>query len=64
PRTEGKVEQIVTIRVEAYAWNCPNHITPRFSQREVSEALAPVHERLARLEEENAVLRAELAARP
>ncbi|MFJ8846105.1 pyridoxamine 5'-phosphate oxidase family protein [Streptomyces cyaneofuscatus] len=64
PRTEGKVEQIVTIRVEAYAWNCPNHITPRFSQREVSEALAPVHERLARLGEENAALRAQLDARP
>ncbi|MYR94997.1 MULTISPECIES: pyridoxamine 5'-phosphate oxidase family protein [unclassified Streptomyces] len=64
PRTEGRVEQIMIIRVEAYAWNCPNHITPRFSQREVSEALAPLHERLARLEEENAALRTQLAARP
>ncbi|MER6189325.1 pyridoxamine 5'-phosphate oxidase family protein [Streptomyces cyaneofuscatus] len=63
PRTEGRVEQIVTIRVEAFAWNCPNHITPRFSQQEVSDALAPLHERLARLEEENAALRAELEAR-
>jgi predicted pyridoxine 5'-phosphate oxidase superfamily flavin-nucleotide-binding protein len=64
PRTEGTVEQLVTIRVEATAWNCPNHITPRFSQRELSDALAPVHERLARLEQENAALRAELAAHP
>ncbi|MFB7590345.1 pyridoxamine 5'-phosphate oxidase family protein [Streptomyces sp. NPDC056169] len=64
PRTDGTVEQLVTIRVEAFAWNCPNHITPRFSQREVSEALAPVRERLARLEQENAALRAELADRP
>ncbi|MFH8375309.1 pyridoxamine 5'-phosphate oxidase family protein [Streptomyces cyaneofuscatus] len=63
PRTEGRVEQIVTIRVEAFAWNCPNHITPRFSQQEVSDALAPLHERLARLEEENAALRAEVDAR-
>ncbi|MER5864077.1 pyridoxamine 5'-phosphate oxidase family protein [Kitasatospora sp. NPDC002040] len=61
PRTEGTVEQLVTIRVEGYAWNCPNHITPRFSQAELSEALAPVHERIARLEQENAALRAELA---
>ncbi|MFE1547120.1 pyridoxamine 5'-phosphate oxidase family protein [Streptomyces sp. NPDC058718] len=60
-RTDGTVEQVVTIRVEAFAWNCPNHITPRFSQREVSEALAPVRERLARLEQENAALRAELS---
>ncbi|MEW1615353.1 MULTISPECIES: pyridoxamine 5'-phosphate oxidase family protein [unclassified Streptomyces] len=63
PRTEGRVEQVVTIRVEAFAWNCPNHITPRFSQSEVSEALAPLHERLERLEQENAALRAQLAER-
>ena len=62
PSTDGTVEQLVTIRVEASAWNCPNHITPRFSQRELSDALAPVHDRLARLEQENAALRAELAA--
>ncbi|MDV5146615.1 pyridoxamine 5'-phosphate oxidase family protein [Streptomyces sp. SBC-4] len=64
PRTDGTVEQLVTIRVEAFAWNCPNHITPRFSQREVSEAMAPVRDRLAHLEQENAALRAELADRP
>lgn len=63
PRTEGRAEQLVTVRVEAVAWNCPNHITPRFTRRELSDALGPVHDRLARLEEENAALRAELAAR-
>ncbi|MBO1417495.1 pyridoxamine 5'-phosphate oxidase family protein [Streptomyces sp. FH025] len=61
-RTDGKVEHLVTIRVEGFAWNCPNHITPRFSQRELSDALAPVRDRLALLEQENAALRAELAA--
>ncbi|WP_411071036.1 pyridoxamine 5'-phosphate oxidase family protein [Streptomyces sp. cmx-4-25] len=61
-RTDGTVEQLVTIRVEAFAWNCPNHITPRFSQEELSDALAPVRGRLAALEDENAALRAELAA--
>ncbi|MEV7340284.1 pyridoxamine 5'-phosphate oxidase family protein [Streptomyces sp. NPDC093544] len=63
PRSEGTVEHLVSIRVEAFAWNCPNHITPRFSQREVDDALVPVRDRLARLEQENAALRAELAAR-
>ena len=62
PRTDGTVEQLITIRVEAFAWNCPNHITPRFSQDELSDALAPVRDRLAQLEQENAALRAELAA--
>ncbi|WP_051844587.1 pyridoxamine 5'-phosphate oxidase family protein [Streptomyces sp. NRRL S-813] len=64
PRTDGTVEQFVTIKVEAFAWNCPNHITPRFTQRELSDALAPVRDRIARLEQENAALRAELAAHP
>ncbi|MEU3747018.1 MULTISPECIES: pyridoxamine 5'-phosphate oxidase family protein [Streptomyces] len=63
-RTEGTVEQLVTIRVEAFAWNCPNHITPRFTRGEVSDAMAPALDRLARLEQENADLRAELSARP
>ncbi|MFJ9946472.1 pyridoxamine 5'-phosphate oxidase family protein [Kitasatospora sp. NPDC091207] len=63
PRTDGTVEQLVTIRVKATAWNCPHHITPRFSRRELSDALAPVHDRVARLERENAALRAELATR-
>lgn len=62
PRTDGTVEQLVTIRVEAFAWNCPNHITPRFSQGELSEALDPIRDHLARLEKENAALREELAA--
>ncbi|MEV6978086.1 pyridoxamine 5'-phosphate oxidase family protein [Kitasatospora sp. NPDC093806] len=62
PRSEGTVEQIVTVRVEAFAWNCRNHITPRFSESELADALAPVRARLALLEEENAALRAELAA--
>ncbi|MFF6775358.1 pyridoxamine 5'-phosphate oxidase family protein [Streptomyces sp. NPDC012637] len=62
PRTDGTVEQLVTIRVEAFAWNCPNHITPRFSEHELADALAPVRDRLAHLEQENAGLRAEIAA--
>ncbi|WP_332682356.1 pyridoxamine 5'-phosphate oxidase family protein [Bosea sp. (in: a-proteobacteria)] len=56
-------ERGVTIAVEAFDWNCPQHITPRFSEAELAPALAPVRERLAELEAENARLRAELAAR-
>ncbi|MEU8566783.1 pyridoxamine 5'-phosphate oxidase family protein [Streptomyces pathocidini] len=63
-RTDGRVERLITIRVEAYDWNCPKHITPRFSERELEAALAPTRERLARLElleAENTTLRTELA---
>ncbi|MCP4563921.1 MAG: pyridoxamine 5-phosphate oxidase [Bosea sp.] len=56
-------ERGVTIKVEAFDWNCPQHITPRFSEAELTPALAPVRQRLEELEVENARLRAELAAR-
>ena len=65
PRTEGRVERLVTIAVEGWDWNCHKHITPRYSARELTEALAPTYARLERLEaleQENAALRAELRA--
>ena len=30
----GRVERIVRLRVEAFDWNCPAHITPRFTEAE------------------------------
>ncbi|BCA59289.1 pyridoxamine 5'-phosphate oxidase family protein [Sphingomonas sp. HMP6] len=57
PDYRGVVERAFLLRLEAFDWNCPQHITPRFSQAE----LAPVSARLAALEAENAALRAALA---
>jgi predicted pyridoxine 5'-phosphate oxidase superfamily flavin-nucleotide-binding protein len=50
-------ERAVVIHVEAFDWNCPQHITPRYTQAELAEALAPMRQRLATLEAENAKLR-------
>ena len=44
------VERVLTIGVAAFDWNCPQHITPRFSEAEVRSAVAPLHERIAALE--------------
>jgi len=55
------VERVILIHVEAFDWNCPQHITPRYTVEEFQEALAPVRERLATLEAENATLREKLA---
>ena len=41
--------------------NCSQHITERFTTPEVAEAVAGLRERLAKLEAENARLRAEPA---
>jgi predicted pyridoxine 5'-phosphate oxidase superfamily flavin-nucleotide-binding protein len=56
----GAVERVYTIKVEAFDWNCPQHITPRFTVAEIREVLSPFEQRLEKLEAENARLRAEL----
>jgi predicted pyridoxine 5'-phosphate oxidase superfamily flavin-nucleotide-binding protein len=40
PDYRGRVERAVVIAVEAFDWNCPQHITPRFTEQEVSEYVA------------------------
>lgn len=62
PGYRAKPERIIRLRLEAFDWNCPQHITPRFTEQEINEALRPLRERLARLEAENTELRARLAA--
>ena len=55
---EAKAERILRLRLEAFDWNCPQHITPRFTEQQVAEAVAPLRDRLSQLEAENAELRA------
>lgn len=62
-RTDGPMERLLLIRVEGLFWNCPRHITPRYSEVELAEALEPVRERLRMLAEENLELRRQLQAR-
>ncbi|KRE30327.1 pyridoxamine 5-phosphate oxidase [Mycobacterium sp. Soil538] len=58
---DAVVERAVVVAVEAYDWNCPQHITPRFTLAELDSALAPTRSRLAALEAENADLRKRLS---
>ncbi|HSD61517.1 MAG TPA: pyridoxamine 5'-phosphate oxidase family protein [Burkholderiales bacterium] len=46
----ARVERIMLIEVEAFDWNCPQHITPRFTEAEVAERMAPLKARIAELE--------------
>lgn len=55
------IERVILIHVEGFDWNCPQHITPRYTIEELEEILAPIRDRLARLEEENASLREKLS---
>ncbi|MDO5897852.1 pyridoxamine 5'-phosphate oxidase family protein [Agrobacterium sp. Azo12] len=56
----GRAERIFKLRLEAFDWNCPQHITPRYTEHEVGQAIAPLRDRLQQLEAENAALRARL----
>jgi predicted pyridoxine 5'-phosphate oxidase superfamily flavin-nucleotide-binding protein len=63
PGYSARVERLVLVTVAAYDWNCPQHITPRFTEAELAEALAPVRDELAGLRLENERLRRALASR-
>jgi predicted pyridoxine 5'-phosphate oxidase superfamily flavin-nucleotide-binding protein len=56
------VERAYVIHVEAFDWNCPQHITPRFTEEQIREALAPFEQRQDELERENEQLRAAVQA--
>jgi len=63
PGYKAKVERGLILRLEAFDWNCPQHITPRFSEAELAPALKPIRERLEALEAENRALRERLAGK-
>ena len=54
------IERIFKIRLQVFDWNCGQHINPRYSGAQVTEAIAPLRERIAALEAENEELRAHL----
>jgi predicted pyridoxine 5'-phosphate oxidase superfamily flavin-nucleotide-binding protein len=56
-------ERAFLLHLDAFDWNCPQHITPRFTESEIAAAVAPLQTRLAELEAENRSLRDALAAK-
>lgn len=51
PEYRAQVERGIVISIEAFDWNCPQHITPRFTLAEIEEGTAPLRQRIAELEE-------------
>lgn len=58
---QGRVERLVTIEIEAFDWNCPQFITPRFDAADIAQLVGPEMDKLtarvAELEAELANLR-------
>jgi predicted pyridoxine 5'-phosphate oxidase superfamily flavin-nucleotide-binding protein len=57
PDYAAKVERGIVIHIEGFDWNCPQHITPRFTLADINEAVQPLRNRIAELESELAQLK-------
>ena len=60
PGYRGAPERAMVLHLEAFDWNCPQHITPRFTEAEIAAVTRPLTDRLALLEVENQTLKAAL----
>ena len=49
---QARLERLIVVAIEAFDWNCPQHITPRFTVAELEPVLAPLHARIAELEQQ------------
>jgi predicted pyridoxine 5'-phosphate oxidase superfamily flavin-nucleotide-binding protein len=61
PGYKALTERVYVIHIDAYDWNCPQHIIPRYTEEEIREGMQDVEKRMQALNEENAALRKEVA---
>jgi predicted pyridoxine 5'-phosphate oxidase superfamily flavin-nucleotide-binding protein len=57
PEEKTPPERAILIHVEAFDWNCQQHITPRYSEIELAKILESMRHRIEALEAENKRLR-------
>ncbi len=57
PNYKGVPQRVFLIHLEAWDVNCPQHITPRFTEEEIESREQELHKRIAELEAENDRLR-------
>ena len=55
-----KPERMMVFHIEAYDWNCPQHITPRYTAEEIEAALAGQRNHIDKLEAEVRALKNKL----
>jgi uncharacterized protein len=56
-----KPERMMIFEIQAYDWNCPQHITPRYTAEEIEEALLPQKEYIKNLEDKIKELESKLS---
>jgi uncharacterized protein len=52
PDYRARIERIGIFTVEAFDWNCPQHITQRYTMDQMAEVVQPLRQRIAQLESE------------
>ena len=62
PAYKAKPERVIRFTIEAWDSNCRQHITPRYTQSEINEAVAHMARRIADLEAEVERLRTRVPA--
>lgn len=50
PNYDAQIERVMLFQVEAWNWNCPQHIPIRYSEQEVAAIVAQLQVRIAELE--------------
>jgi predicted pyridoxine 5'-phosphate oxidase superfamily flavin-nucleotide-binding protein len=63
PGYRGKPERIFVLHLDAFDWNCPQHIMQRFDAPDVAQAIGALKTRIETLEAENK-LRVQGSAQP
>jgi uncharacterized protein len=53
-------ERMIVLEVQAFDWNCPQHITPRYTLAEIEAVFGAQREYIAQLERENRALKKQL----
>ncbi len=57
PNEKTPIERAFVIHIEAFDWNCPQYITPRYTEEQVLRFTEDMRQRIAALEAENKSLR-------
>lgn len=52
PSFQARIDRVLLIRVEAFDWNCPQHIAPRFTMEEIAAVIEPLRARIRQLEQQ------------
>ena len=52
PGLRARVERVLVVAVEAFDWNCPQYIVPRWTAEEIAPAVETLQARIASLEAE------------